>query len=58
MEIFEYVSGARMHVAFYIPCKNLVSILTTELYYKLVFFIRNCHKSFTEMFVALFNNRV
>lgn len=58
MEIFEFISGARMHAALYLPKQNLEHALTESLFIKILFFLKNCHKSFTEIFVALFNNRV
>lgn len=57
MELFEFVAGARMHVALYIPCQEL-NIFSIDFLIKLLKFLRNCYKSFTEMFIALFNNRV
>lgn len=57
MELFEFVAGARMHVALYIPCQEL-SIFSIDFLIKLLKFLRNCYKSFTEVFIALFNNRV
>ena len=58
MEILEYVSGARMHAALYIPNETLGHLLTFEFLYKILIFLRNCQKSFSEMFIVLYNNRV
>lgn len=58
MELFEYVSGARMHAALYLPCQDMSSLVTEGLILKILFFLKNCHKSYTEMFIVLFNNRV
>lgn len=58
MELFELASGARMHAALYLPQQNLNSILSEQLLLKIILFLKNCHKSFSEMFISLFNNRV
>ncbi len=58
MELVEYVSGARMHAALYLPAQDLYKFITTGFITKLLLFIRGCYKSYTEMFIALFNNRV
>lgn len=58
MEIFEYVSGARMHTAFYLPLKELTFVLSYEFFSKLFFFLKNCYKALVEMFVSLFNHRM
>ena len=58
MELFELVSGARMHAALYLPMQDATSLLSDALLIKINLFLKNCHKSFTEMFVVLFNNRV
>jgi hypothetical protein len=58
MELFEYACGARMHAALYLPFQNLSFILTEEFILKMLLFLKNCHKSFTEIFISLFNHRV
>ena len=58
MEIFEFVCGARMHTAFYLPFKELGFILSYDLFNKIFFFLKNCYKAFIEMFVSLFNHRM
>ncbi len=58
MELVEFVSGARMHAALYLPLQDMSALLDTALLLKISLFLKNCHKSFTEMFVVLFNNRV
>jgi len=58
MELFEYVSGARMHAALYLPGQDMSNLITDALIIKILLFLKNCHKSFTEMFIVLFNNRV
>ena len=58
MEIFEFVSGARMHTAFYLPFKDLTFILSNAFFDKIFFFLKNCYKAFTEMFISLFNHRM
>lgn len=58
MELFEYASGARMHAALYLPMQNLTFLLSDEFLLKILIFLKNCHKSYTEVYVSLFNHRV
>ena len=58
MELVEYVSGARMHAALYAPAVDASTTLTASFFFKLLTFLKTCHKSYTEMFISLFNNRV
>ena len=58
MELFEYVSGARMHTALYLPMQNLEYLITEEFILKTLIFLKNCHKSYTEVYISLFNHRV
>lgn len=58
MELFEYVSGARMHAALYFPTQSLDLLLSNSLILKIVLFLRNAQKSISEMFISLYNNRV
>jgi hypothetical protein len=57
MELFEYVSGARMHVAFYLPGTELC-FFGLDFFFTILLFLRNCYKAFSELFICLFNNRV
>jgi NADH-quinone oxidoreductase subunit D len=58
MELFEYISGARMHAAIYFPEQCLDSVFTDSLLLKLILYLKSAQKDFTEMFIALYNNRV
>jgi NADH:ubiquinone oxidoreductase subunit D len=58
MELYEYLSGARMHCAIYNPNQNLDDYVDDDFFYKVLFFLRNCYKAYIEMFISLFNNRV
>lgn len=58
MELFEYVSGARMHTCLYFPNQRLDNLLTDEFLMKTAIFVKNSNKTFTEIYVALYNNRV
>ena len=58
MELFEYASGARMHCGIYVPGQSLNSIISTTFLQKLYIFLKNSQKSYTEMYIALYNNRV
>nr|Q5DUX5.1 RecName: Full=NADH-ubiquinone oxidoreductase 49 kDa subunit; AltName: Full=NADH dehydrogenase subunit 7 [Nyctotherus ovalis]CAI38863.1 NADH dehydrogenase subunit 7 [Nyctotherus ovalis] len=58
MELYEYISGARMHTALYYPNQTLDHILTNELLAKILIFSRNSEKTYTEIYIALYNNRV
>jgi len=58
MELFEYVSGARMHVCLYFPLQNLTNLITETFLNKLYIFLKNCNKTFTEIYISLYNNRV
>ena len=58
MEFYERVSGARMHAAFYRPNDiNLLGI-NNQLLIDILFFIKNCYKSLTEIFITLNNNKI
>ncbi len=58
MELVEYVSGARMHACLYLPSQELYGLITDGFILKTYTFLRQCYKSFSEMFISLFNNRV
>ena len=58
MELYEYISGARMHCALYVPNINFDTFIDFNFFFKLIYFLRNCYKALIEMFIALFNNRV
>lgn len=58
MEFYERVSGARMHAAFYRPNEVDWSGFNYQFFIDLTFFLRNCYKSITEMFVILATNNI
>jgi len=58
MELVEYISGARMHACLYTPLQSLQSIVTQEFIAKVLILISNFNKTFTEIYISLYNNRV
>lgn len=57
MELLEYISGARMHVCLYAPNQTLAHVITDEFIAKLLVFNRNVSKTFTEIYISLYNNK-
>jgi NADH:ubiquinone oxidoreductase subunit D len=58
MEFYERVSGARMHAAFYRPNSIDLAPLNTQFFSDLVFFLKNCFKSLTEIYITLTTNKI
>jgi len=58
MEFYERVSGARMHAAFYRPNEVDWSGFNFQFFLDVLFFLKNTHKSITEMFVILATNNI
>jgi NADH:ubiquinone oxidoreductase subunit D len=58
MELCEYVTGARMHVAIYVPFEDSTGVLNINFLGKLVYFLKNAVKTFSELYLALVENRV
>ena len=58
MEFYERVSGARMHAAFYRPNELDWSGINQKFFFDLIFFVRNCLKSLTEIFSTLTSNKI
>jgi hypothetical protein len=58
MEIIEYLSGARMHACLYMPLQNFDNIITQAFLSKIYLYIRNSYKTYTELYIALYNNKV
>ena len=58
MELVEYVSGARMHAALYLPNQDISEFITFEFLLKVTKLCKIIIKSLTEMFISLYNNRV
>lgn len=53
MELWEFVSGARMHVALYNINFFSINFITKLFFFKLFYFIRNSVKTFTEVYSLL-----
>lgn len=58
MEFYERVSGARMHAAFYRPNSIDYSVINYQLFNDIIFFLRNCFKSLTEIYITLTTNKI
>jgi NADH-quinone oxidoreductase subunit D len=58
MELFERVSGARMHVALYRPFTVDLSPLTRGFFADLAHFLTRCGRSLSGAFLGLLHNRV
>lgn len=58
MELFERVSGARMHTALYRPFTVDLTPLTTSFFRDLAHFLTRCGRSLSGAFLGLLHNRV
>ena len=58
MELYERVSGARMHAAFYRPNDIDWTGLNYQFFLDVSIFAKNCFKSLTEIFTVLSTNRI
>jgi len=58
MEFYERVSGARMHAAFYRPNSIDLSPINNQFFSDLVYFLKNCFKSLTEIYITLTTNKI
>lgn len=58
MELYERVSGARMHAAFYRPNDIDWTGLNYQFFLDVSVFAKNCFKSLTEIFTVLSTNRI
>jgi NADH:ubiquinone oxidoreductase subunit D len=58
MEFYERVSGARMHAAFYRPNDFDWSVINYQLLSDISFFLRDCFKSLTEIYITLSTNKI
>lgn len=58
MEFYERVSGARMHAAFYRPIEFDITPINNQLLSDISFFLRDCFKSLTEIYITLSTNKI
>jgi NADH:ubiquinone oxidoreductase subunit D len=58
MELYERVSGARMHAAFYRPNDIDWTGLDYQFFLDVSMYARDCFKSLTEIFTVLATNRI